>query len=316
MSKRRRFTRPQGRDLARRLAEPRRFLQVVAGPRQVGQTTLVRQVVEALRLPSLPASADEPTLRGAAWIEQQREAARLVAKEHRGAVLVLNEAQKVPGWSETVKRLWDEDGARRLPLKVVLLGSAPLLIQHGLGESLAGRFEVLRLPHWSLLEMREAFGWSLERYLSFGGYPGAAPLARTPRRRARYVKDALVETTISRDVLLLTWVDKPALLRRLFELACAHSGQELSYQKMVGQLQDAGNTTTLAHCLELLGAAGMLTGLQKYAGDCARRRASSPSSPAPSTSSPSARRRRRPSASPCTARASSSSASARSSRGR
>jgi hypothetical protein len=124
--------------------------------------------------------------------------------------------------------------------------------------------------------MREAFGWSLERYLFFGGYPGAAPLARSPRRWARYVKDALVETTLSRDVLLLTRVDKPALLRRLFELACAYSGQELAYQKMLGQLQDAGNTTTLAHYLDLLAAAGMVTGLQKFAGDRARRRASSP----------------------------------------
>jgi predicted AAA+ superfamily ATPase len=276
MSKKRNFTRPQGRELARRLAEPRRFLQVVAGPRQVGKTTLVRQVLRDLRLPAVQASADEPTLRGAAWIEQQWEAARLVAKERRGAVLALDEVQKVPGWSETVKRLWDEDGARRIPLKVVLLGSAPLLIQKGLGESLAGRFEVFPLPHWSLPEMREAFGWSLERYLFFGGYPGAAPLARSPRRWARYVKDALVETTLSRDVLLLTRVDKPALLRRLFELACAYSGQELAYQKMLGQLQDAGNTTTLAHYLDLLAAAGMVTGLQKFAGDRARRRASSP----------------------------------------
>ena len=270
--------RPQGRELARRLAGPRRFLQVVAGPRQVGKTTLVRQVLGELRLPAAQASADEPALRGRGWIEQQWEAARLLAGEsgRRGAVLALDEVQKVPGWSDTVKRLWDEDGARGLPLKVVLLGSAPLLIQRGLGESLAGRFEVLRLPHWSLLEMREAFGWPLERYLFFGGYPGAAPLAREPGRWARYVKDALVETTISRDVLLLTRVDKPALLRQLFELACGYSSRELSYQKMLGQLQDAGNTTTLAHYLELLAGAGTVTGLQKFAGDQARRRASSP----------------------------------------
>jgi predicted AAA+ superfamily ATPase len=251
---------------------------VVAGPRQVGKTTLVQQVLGELDVPTVQVSADEPALRGRAWIEQQWDAARLLAREsgRRGAVLALDEVQKVPGWSETVKRLWDEDSAGRLPLKVVLLGSAPLLVQRGLGESLAGRFEVLPLPHWSWLEMREAFGWPLERYLLFGGYPGAAPLARQPRRWARYVKDALVETTISRDVLLLTRVDKPALLRQLFELACVYSGQELSYQKMLGQLQDAGNTTTLAHYLELLSAAGMVTGLQKFASDRARRRGSSP----------------------------------------
>lgn len=272
------FTRPHGAVLARRLREPRRFLQVVAGPRQVGKTTLVRQVLEAAGLAATYASADEPTLRGRDWIEQQWDATRLAARDagKRGAVLALDEIQKIPGWSETVKRLWDEDTASRLPLKVVLLGSAPLLIQRGLSESLAGRFEVVHLPHWSFPEMREAFGLSLEQFLFYGGYPGAAPLAIEPKRWARYIKDALIETTLSRDVLLLTRVDKPALLRRLFELACGYSGQVLSYQKMLGQLHDAGNTTTLAHYLELLAGAGMVTGLQKFAGDQARQRGSSP----------------------------------------
>ena len=158
----------------------------------------------------------------------------------------------------------------------MLLGSAPLLIAQGLTESLAGRFETLRLPHWSLSEMRQAFGWSLEQYLYFGGYPGAAPLIKDPARWARYIADSLIETSISRDVLLLTRVDKPALLRRLFELACRYSGQILSYTKMLGQLQDAGNTTTLAHYLDLLAGAGMVCGLPKYAGDAARTRGSSP----------------------------------------
>lgn len=272
------FSRPQGGQLARRLREPRRFIQVVAGPRQVGKTTLVRQVTEASGLVCHYASADEPTLRGRDWIEQQWEAARLAARDapRRGALLVLDEIQKISGWSETVKRLWDADTAGGVPVKSILLGSAPLLIQRGLTESLAGRFEVHHLPHWSYTEMREAFGWNLERYLFHGGYPGAAPLVGEPGRWARYVKDSLIETTISRDVLLLTRVDKPALLRRLFELGCVCSGQVLSYQKMLGQLQDAGNTTTLAHYLELLGSAGMVIGLQKFAGARARQRGSSP----------------------------------------
>jgi hypothetical protein len=149
-------------------------------------------------------------------------------------------------------------------------------MQQGLTESLAGRFEILHLPHWSYAEMRKAFGFSLEQYLYFGGYPGAAPLIKDPQRWRRYLLDALIETTISRDVLLMTRVDKPALLRRLFELGCRYSGQVLSYTKMLGQLQDAGNATTLAHYLDLLGGAGMLTGLQKYAGKAVRQRGSSP----------------------------------------
>jgi predicted AAA+ superfamily ATPase len=154
------FSRPYAAVLARRLAEPRRFIQAVAGPRQVGKTTLVQQVTETAGLPTRFASADEPTLRGAGWLEQQWEAARLEAHAagRRGAVLVLDEIQKVSGWSESVKRLWDEDTRAKRPLKVIVLGSAPLLVQQGLTESLAGRFEVLRLPHWSLAEMREAFG--------------------------------------------------------------------------------------------------------------------------------------------------------------
>jgi len=264
-------------DLLKRLSEPRRFLQVLAGARQTGKTTLVRQVLEDLPVRGHYASADEPMLKDRNWLEQQWEAGRLlVGKKPKPAVLVLDEIQKIPGWSETLKRLWDADTAAKLPLKVVVLGSAPLGMRSGLSESLAGRFEVIRIPHWSLAEMRQAFGWSLEQYVYYGGYPGSAPLIEEPNRWRRYILDSLVETTISRDILLMRRVDKPALLRRLFELGCQYSGQVLSYNKMLGQLQDAGNTTTLAHYLQLLQAAELLEGLGKFAGQRVRRRASSP----------------------------------------
>jgi len=277
MSKRpERFRRPHAAVLASRLREPRRFLNVVSGPRQVGKTTLVQQVGDELDAPVRYATADEPALKGNDWIAQQWDAARLATPEKDGALLVLDEIQKIPTWSETVKRLWDEDTRHGRELKVVLLGSAPLLMAQGLTESLAGRFETLHLPHWSYAEMRDAFGYTFEDYLYFGGYPGAAPLIADPARWSRYIADSLIETSIARDVLLLTRVDKPALLRRLFELACRYSGQVLSYTKMLGQLQDAGNTTTLAHYLDLLAGAGMVRGLPKYAGDSARSRGSSP----------------------------------------
>jgi hypothetical protein len=271
------FVRHQAATLAARLSEPRRFIQIVTGPRQVGKTTLVRQVLADIDRPHRFASADEPTLRDTAWMQAQWDAARLEAGARgAGAILALDEIQKIAGWSETVKRLWDEDTASGVPLHVVLLGSAPLLVQAGLVESLAGRFEQLRLPHWSFSEMRDAFGFSLDDFLFFGGYPGAAPITSDTDRWPRYLVDSLIETTISRDILLMKRVDKPALLRRMFELGCRYSGQILSYNKMLGQLQDAGNTTTLAHYLDLLSGIGMLTGIPKFAGQTVRQRGSSP----------------------------------------
>lgn len=272
------YRRPLFEDVVSRLLEPRRFLHVLAGPRQTGKTTLIRQVLEQLDVASHYASADVPTLHDTLWVERQWDIGRRRAGEAGppGAVLVLDEVQKVPGWSDIIKALWDADGALGVPLKVVLLGSAPLLMQRGLTESLAGRFEIIRVGHWSFTEMRDAFGWDLEKFVFFGGYPGAAPLADDEERWGAYIRDALIETTISRDVLLLSRVDKPALLRQLFELGCAHSAEILSYQKMLGQLQDAGNTTTLAGYLQLLSAAGLLTGLQKHSGAPSRRRGSSP----------------------------------------
>lgn len=265
--------------LLKRIQEPRRFIQVLAGPRQVGKTTIARQVMESVSIPVHFATADEPTLRDRTWITQQWDIARLKINEKnkkKGALLILDETQKVTEWSEIIKRLWDEDTHSGLPLKVVLLDSSPLLIQRGLTESLAGRFEIIPVTHWSYVEMRDAFGWSLEQYILYGGYPGAAGLTEDHERWARYIIDSLIETTISRDILLLTRVDKPALLRRLFQLCCDYSGQVLSYQKMLGQLHDAGNTTTLAHYLDLLNGAGLIAGLSKFSGKRVRQRSSSP----------------------------------------
>lgn len=264
-------------ELLKRLREKRRFMQVLAGPRQTGKTTVVRQVMAASNMPAHYASADEPTLRDRTWLEQQWDLARLKARDTKdGALLVLDEIQKVADWPDVVKWLWDADTHAGTPLKVVLLGSSPLLIQSGLTESLAGRFEMIVVPHWSFTEMHEAFGWNFEQYVYYGAYPGAAELIAEPERWRRYILDSLIETTISRDILLLTRVDKPALLRRLFQLGCNYSGQILSYQKMIGQLTDAGNTTTLAHYLELLQGAGMLAGLSKHAHGQVRQRGSSP----------------------------------------
>jgi len=264
-------------EVIKRIKGRRIFIQVLAGPRQTGKTTIARQVIKAAGLSARYASADEPVLKNTVWIEEQWQAARIKAgKIGKKTLLVLDEIQKIPNWSERVKQLWDEDSAHGLALQVIILGSSPLLLQRGLGESLAGRFEIIHVPHWSFNEMHSAFGWDLDKYIFFGGYPGGSGLIKNFNRWSAYIRDSLIETTLSRDILLMARVDKPALLRRLFEISCLYSGQILSYQKMVGQLQDAGNTTTLAHYLDLLSAAGLVTGLQKYAGRIHRRRASSP----------------------------------------
>jgi uncharacterized protein len=264
--------------LKNRIAERRQFIQVIMGPRQVGKTTLVRQLLKDSPRPFHFAAADAVPSANAAWIEQQWEAARFKLKTTQAAevLLVIDEIQKIDNWAEIVKAHWDNDTFNDIPLKVILLGSSRLLLQHGLSEALAGRFEVLPLTHWTLNEMQLAFGFTTEQFIWFGGYPGAASLINDETRWREYVLNSLVETTLSKDILMLTRVDKPALLRQLFELGCSYSGQMLSLTKLMGRLQEAGNTTTLSYYLSLLDSAGLLSGLERYALDKARQRASIP----------------------------------------
>jgi predicted AAA+ superfamily ATPase len=272
------FRRSMCDELSERLRDPRRFIQVLSGPRQAGKTTIALQVADEFEGEPHYASADEPGISSSAWVEQQWNHARFLAGQRgdREVLLILDEVHKLAGWSDQVKKLWDEDSRAGSRVKVVLLGSAPLLMLSGLTESLAGRFETIRVPHWSFTEMHEAFGLDLATFVYFGGYPGAVPLIGDRDRWAAYIRDSLIETTLSRDILLMSRIHKPALLRRLFQLACDYSAQVLSFNKMLGQLEGAGNTTTLAHYLELLSGAGIVCGIGKYSGSKAQLRASSP----------------------------------------
>ncbi|MGI6100264.1 MAG: ATP-binding protein [Lentisphaerae bacterium] len=252
-------------------------MHVVVGPRQVGKTTAVRQVCGHLDYPSHWASADAPVPPGAEWIESHwRLAGTDAARSGKPVLLVLDEIQKVRGWSETVKRLWDETLATGVPLRVVLLGSSALLVQAGLTESLTGRFFLHRCMHWGWPECRTAFGWDLDDWLYFGGYPGAAAFADDEQAWRQYVSDAMVETVLSRDVFQLSNITKPVLMRHLFGLAAQYPAQIVSYTKLMGQLQDAGNTTTLAHYLRLLESAFLVSGLEQYSAGQIRKRGSSP----------------------------------------
>lgn len=260
-----------------RILESVTRIQVVAGPRQVGKTTLVLQVLEASKLPYRYVSADAIAAGDHNWLDAVWNDGR-VAQRKAGSkfILAIDEIQKVPQWSEKVKQLWDEDRFNKIPLHLLLLGSSRLLLQQGLSESLAGRFELIHIPHWRYQEMKEVFGFSPEEYAWFGAFPGAANLIHDENRWKQYIRESLIETALSKDLLMLTRVDKPALLRNLFELGSIFSGQILSYTKLMGQMQDAGNTTTLAHYLHLLDGAGLLTGISKYTGATIRSRKSSP----------------------------------------
>ena len=262
--------------ILQRLLEPRKRIQVVAGPRQVGKTTAVEQAVADYDGGYTYKLAEGLGLSPLDWIVSEWNAARAKAKAEGGHLLIIDEIQKIKGWSEVVKRLWDEDSFHHVELKVCILGSSRLLLQKGLEESLAGRFEKIDVWHWSFADMQAAFGYTLEDYILFGGYPGAADLRADGTRWKQYIRDAIIEPSITLDILQLESVAKPELLRQTFALGCNYSGRILSYQKMVGQLQEAGNTTTIAHYLRLLGEAGLLTGLGKLYDEPLRVRSSSP----------------------------------------
>lgn len=300
------FQRPIAAKLKARLNEQPRLLQILAGPRQVGKTTLVSQLLgerpaasfrmiaadpQALPEAGTPSTPEPPGPHvppSPEWLQSQwalavERALAWESSEHplRQAqtplsfVLVIDEIQKVEQWSSLVKGLWDADRARGTSMHVVLLGSAPLLMQQGLSESLTGRYELIRMGQWSFTEMNEAFDMTLDQYVHFGGYPGSAPLIRDEERWRSYVRSAIIEPSIEKDVFAMTRVDKPALLRQLFELGCAYSGQILSLDKVSGML-GKGHTQTLADNLTRLSQAGLLSGLHKYAGQVVRQRTSPP----------------------------------------
>ena len=272
------YKRAEYQIIKERIKESRKFIQVVMGARQIGKSTVVKQVLNDLDEPYRMFSADNVPTTNSAWISDCWAAARSL-KENKGwdsIVLVIDEIQKITNWSEVVKKEWDADTFNDTNIKVLLLGSSRVLLEKGLSESLAGRFEEIRMTHWSYQEMKECFGFTLDQYIFYGGYPGAAPLIHDEDRFSQYIQSAIIEATINKDILMDTPISKPALLRQTFELGAAYSGEILSLNKMLGSLQDAGNTVTLASYINLLNESGLLCGLQKYSIDLARRRASIP----------------------------------------
>lgn len=272
------YKRSEYKTIKSRLEEPRRFIQVIVGPRQIGKSTVVKQVLKDIETPYLFYSADDVPASARAWIADCWGAARSVkeSKKYSEFILVIDEIQKIANWSEIIKKEWDSDTFNDCDIKVLLLGSSRVLLEKGLSESLAGRFEEIRMSHWSYTEMRDAFNLSLSEYMYYGAYPGAVSLIGDYERFQQYIQSAIIDSTINKDILMDTPVGKPALLRQTFELGAAYSGELLSLNKMLGTLQDAGNTSTLVSYLNLLNDSGLLCGLQKFSIDMARRKASIP----------------------------------------
>jgi uncharacterized protein len=321
------FYRPVTRLLKARLEEAVCHIVYISGPRQVGKTTAIEQVLREFAndsyafVPvdapnqddetapwSLGSTANQGLVRlpsqnylvtkDTSWLIQIWKNTRTKARQwlaspesitladegglretwQKPFTLVFDEIQKIADWSSVVKGLWDQDRAEGLAMHVVLLGSAPLLMQRGLSESLAGRFEMIRMTHWSYSEMRDCFGFTLDQYIYFGGYPGAATqLIRFGEARwFEFITQSLIEPNLQKDVMALARIDKPALLRQLFNLACAYSGQSVSMNKLRGELEGAGNTTTLSHYLELLRETGLIAGITKYSGQQIRQRNAPP----------------------------------------
>lgn len=253
------YKRAEYQTIKKRLEEPRKFIQVVMGPRQVGKSTVVKQVLKELEIPYQMFSADNVPTTSSAWVTNCWEATRSLQKNkgYESIVLVIDEIQKITNWSEAVKKEWDDDTFHDRNIKVLLLGSSRVLLEKGLSESLAGRFEEIRMSHWSYKEMKECFGFTLDQYIYYGGYPGAATLIDEEDRYQQYIQSGIVDATINKDILMDTPISKPALLRQTFELGSAYSGQLLSLNKMLGSLQDAGNTATLAGYIHLLDESGL-----------------------------------------------------------
>lgn len=272
------YQRSDYQTIKQRLEDPRRFIQVLTGPRQVGKSTVVKQVLQDLSIPYQFFNADNIPAISNSWISDCWASVRSLKKAENIPViaLIIDEIQKIPSWSEALKKEWDQDSFNSEDIRVLVLGSSRVMLEKGLSDSLAGRFEQIRMGHWSYDEMHQAFGLTLDEYIYFGGYPGSASLIGDEERFRQYIQSSIIDATINKDILIDSPVSKPSLLRQTFELGASYSGNLLSLNKMIGSLQDAGNTTTLSNYIGLLDESGLLCGLKKFSIDPGRRKASIP----------------------------------------
>lgn len=267
--------------LRRRLAEPAPArIQLLTGPRQVGKTTLLLELVERFGKRALYAAGDAPEMAVPGAWERLWTRAEEIASERGVAILLLDEVQHFAEWSGRLKGEWDLLRRRRLPIHVVVTGSSALRVGQGSRESLAGRFERVSLSHWSARALAETFGIAPAQaslhVVRMGSYPGAIALRRDLARWTAYVKDAIIEPAVTRDILAHADVRRPALLRQILAVAAASPAQIVSLQKIQGRLQDPGALETVAHYVNVLEDAYLVAALEKHSDRPARRRAAPP----------------------------------------
>lgn len=260
------------------IEEPRRSIKALYGPRQVGKTAMVKEALASSSIPWMYVCAEDLEVADGLWLRKLWEEIRQKAKEsdRKEAVIVIDEVQRVDSWNETVKREWETDTFNKTNVKAILISSASHLIQKGLTESLVGKFESMLIPHWSYREMKEEFGWSPEEYMWFGGYPGGIKFMENESAWKRYIKTSVIDTSISKDILLQIRIDRPSLLRKLFETGSLHSSYVLSLTQVQEGLTERGNLSTLSNYLGLLESTFLMTGLDKYTGERNRKRSSKP----------------------------------------
>ena len=263
--------------LHKRMAEPRKRIQIVMGPRQVGKSTMVGQFASKLKVPYDIFAADAVNRYDSSWIPNrwQEERIKMNLRQEKERILVIDEIQKIENWSEQVKKEWDSDTREGRNLKVILLGSSRVLLQKGLEDSLAGRFETIKMGYWDWTEMREAFGFSLDQYVYFGGFPGLADTINDENRWQNLVEGSIISPILARDIIEIEEIRNSALLRQVFELACIESAKELSLTKMQSTL-NKGTVPTIKTYLNILDQTMTVKPLQKYAPSAIREKNSIP----------------------------------------
>ncbi len=247
------------------------FIQIIIGPRQVGKTTSILDYLKRKHHNNYHFHSADTLSGNISWVSQIWHQARNEKK-----LLVIDEVQKIENWAEIIKKLWDEEQREKKPIRCVLLGSSSLDLQVGLSESLTGRFQLNFAYQWSFAESKEGYGLNFEEYLKFGGYPASYQLRDDPIQWRSYIRHSILDTVIEKDILIHHKVKSAALFRQAFDLLISYPAQEISFTKLLGQLQNKGNTDLIKGYIQLFEGAFLLKALNKFSLNQLRKRNSSP----------------------------------------